>query len=280
MTTQQEKAAFLQNFHQQGASLLLPNAWDVASARLFEEAGFPIIGTTSAGIAFAHGYVDGQQISRDEMLHILTPLIASVQVPVTVDIEAGYGPTPEDVAKTIQGVIAAGAVGVNLEDNTGGFPLLYSPQVQAERIAAARLVAEHANLALFINARIDTYIFMVGEEATRLEDTLQRASIYLEAGANGIFVPGVIDPSIIHVLVQEIPAPLNVMVMPGAPSVPELFKLGVARVSIGGAAMFATMGLVRDIARELREHGTYNHLARHPYGFAEACKLFAKSNAS
>src|SRR5205814_1732255 len=134
--TQREKAELLLRLQQHGSSLLLPNAWDVASARLFEQAGFSAIGTTSAGIAFAQGYTDGQQISRTEMLSIVARIVAAVEVPVTADIEAGYGQAPEEVAKTIQGVIAAGAVGVNLEDNTGMFKPLYPLEEQVERIAA------------------------------------------------------------------------------------------------------------------------------------------------
>jgi 2-methylisocitrate lyase-like PEP mutase family enzyme len=171
MTSQSAKAELLLKLHEKGASLLLPNAWDIASARLFEEAGFPAIATTSAGIAFANGYPDGQQISRDEMLQAIARIAAAVQVPVTADIEAGYGPKPEDVATTIRGVIAAGAVGVNLEDNTGRFQSLYTIEEQVERLAAARETATDAGLALVINARTDTYLFQVGAEETRLEET-------------------------------------------------------------------------------------------------------------
>jgi 2-methylisocitrate lyase-like PEP mutase family enzyme len=274
MTLQNAKAELFSQWHHKDASLLLPNAWDSASALLFERAGFPAIGTTSMGIAFAYGYPDGQQISRDEMTQVITRIAAVVQVPVTADIEAGYGPTVEDVAQTIREVIKAGAVGVNLEDNTGAFKPLYSMEEQALRIAAACEEARWAGLPLVINARTDTYLFHIGEEATRLEETIRRARAYLQAGANSVFIPGVTDPALIQVLVREIPGPLNIMVGPGAPPVPELFKLGVARVSIGGAAMLATMGLVRDMARELREQGTYEQIARHAYEFTEACKLF------
>jgi 2-methylisocitrate lyase-like PEP mutase family enzyme len=274
MTSQNAKAERLLQWHQKGASLLLPNAWDNTSALLFERAGFLAIGTTSMGIAFAYGYPDGQQISREEMMQVITRMVAVVQVPVTADIEAGYGPTVEDVAQTIREVIKAGAVGVNLEDSTGVFKPLYSVEEQAQRIAAAREEARRASLSLVVNARTDTYLFHIGDQTTRLEETIRRARAYLQAGANSIFVPGVTDPSLIQVLVREIPGPLNIMVGPGAPPVPELFKLGVARVSIGGAAMLATMGLVRDIARELREQGTYEQLALHAYEFPEAWKLF------
>ncbi len=274
MISQNAKAERLLQLHQKGASLLLPNAWDSASALLFEKAGFPAIGTTSMGIAFAQGYPDGQQISREEMMQVIARMAAVVQVPVTADIEAGYGPTVEDVAQTIREVIKAGAVGVNLEDSTGVFQPLYSVEEQVRRIAAAREEARRANLPLVINARTDTYLFRIGDETTRMEDTINRARAYLQAGANSVFVPGVTDPSLIQVLVREIPGPLNIMVGPGAPSAPDLFKLGVARVSIGGAAMLATMGVVRDIASELREQGTYEQIARNAYEFTAAWQLF------
>jgi 2-methylisocitrate lyase-like PEP mutase family enzyme len=278
MTLQNTKAELLLKYQQDGARLLLPNAWDCASARLFEEAGFPAIGTTSAGIAFAQGYSDGQQIPRDEMMQVIARIAATVQIPVTADIEAGYGPTTNDVAETIRAVIAAGAVGVNLEDNTGALKPLFSLEQQVERIAAAREEARRSDLNLVINARIDTYLFAIGEETTRLDDTIRRGKAYLQAGANSIFVPGAADPALIEILVHEIPAPLNIMVWPGMLSAPELFKLGVTRVSIGGAAMFATMGLVRNIARELQEQGTYEQIALQAYGFTDAWKLFQEKS--
>jgi 2-methylisocitrate lyase-like PEP mutase family enzyme len=276
MTQQNAKAELLLKYHQNGATLLLPNAWDCSSARLFEEAGFPAIGTTSAGIAFAQGYPDGQQIQRDAMMQVIARIAATVHVPVTADIEAGYGPTAADVAETVRAVIAAGAVGVNLEDNTGMSRPLYTLEQQVERIVAAREAARRAGLALVINARTDTYLFAIGEESTRLDDTIRRGKAYLQAGADSIFVPGAADPSLIEILVHEIPGPLNIMVGPGMLSAPELFKLGVARVSIGVAAMLATMGLARAIARELQEQGTYEHIASQSYAFADAWKLFQK----
>ncbi len=275
MTSQAEKAELFLKLHHKGSSLLLPNAWDIASVKVFEQAGFPAIGTTSAGIAFANGYPDGQQISRDEMLAQIKRMVAAVDVPVSADIEAGYGPIPDDVAATIKGVIEAGAAGINLEDNNGLPNDLYGVEAQEHRIKAAR---HTAGAALVINARIDVFLHQVGPEANRLDETLFRAKAYLDAGADCIFVPGVVDRPTIETLVREIPAPLNIMAGPGAPSTPELFKLGVTRVSVGVAAMLATMGLVRDIANELRETGTYEQIARHPYGFGEASTLFAKKN--
>ncbi|QBD79348.1 isocitrate lyase/phosphoenolpyruvate mutase family protein [Ktedonosporobacter rubrisoli] len=279
MTTQHTKAELLLKSHKTATGLLLPNAWDCASAKLFEAAGFSAIGTTSAGIAFAQGYRDGEQIPRKEMLAVIARIAAAVQIPVSADIEAGYGPAPADVAETIHEVIKAGAVGVNLEDSIG-MSSLYSIPQQTERIKAARAEGQRAGLPLVINARTDTYLFSIGEEATRLQDTLERGKAYLEAGADSVFVPGVGDPALIEELVRGIPGPLNVMVGPGMLSAPKLFKLGVKRVSVGGAAMMATMGLIWDIACELYVQGTYEQMASHPYDFSAAWKLFTPATTA
>jgi len=273
---QREKAELLLQLQQPGSSLLLPNAWDAVSARLFEEVGFPVIGTTSAGIAYAHGYPDGEQIPREEMLQVVARIASIVQVPVTADMEAGYGNTAADVAETIREVIAAGAVGVNLEDSTANpTEPLYPVETQTERLAAAREAANRANIPLVINARIDTYLAHVGEGQARLEETIQRGKAYLQAGADSVFVPYLIDPTIIQILVRDVPGPISLLAMPGAPSAPELFHLGVVRISIGSRAMAATMGLVRKIAQDLRDHGTYEAMSHEPYSRDEAQVLFA-----
>jgi 2-methylisocitrate lyase-like PEP mutase family enzyme len=201
------------------------------------------------------------------MLTQIKRMAAAVNVPLSADIEAGYGPTPEDVATTIKGVIEAGAAGVNLEDNNGLPNALYGVEAQENRIKAAR---QAAGSALVINARTDVFLHQVGPQANRLEEAILRAKVYLDAGADCIFVPGVVDDETIGVLVRQIPAPVNIMAGPGAPSTPELFGMGVTRVSVGVAAMLATMGLVRDIANELRQTGTYDQIARHPYNYGEA----------
>lgn len=278
MTSQVAKAQQFLQLHQNGVGLLLPNAWDIASARLFEASGFPALATTSAGIAFASGYPDGQHISREEMLGVVRRIVAAVRVPVTADVEAGYGDAPEAVAATVQAVITSGAVGINLEDDTGQPHTLYSQSAQVERVAAARETAAAAGIPLVINARTDVYLAQVGQPETRLAETLKRAGAYVEAGADCIFVPGVVDPSVIQVLVREIPVPLNILVGPGAPPASDLFAMGVARLSVGSAAMRAIMGLTRDIAHELRQQGTYDQLAMHPYTYAEANRLFSSGD--
>lgn len=235
--------------------LVLPNAWDAGSARLMELAGAKAIATTSAGISWSHGLHDGQKLSRDEMLSVIARILRRVEVPVTADIEGGYGAgAPQDVAATVRAVAALGVAGINLEDSPGrdGQKLL-DPGTQAERIAAAR----EAGGELVINARTDVYLFEVGEPATRFAEVCRRAAVYRAAGADCVFVPGLIDRDIIAALVKEIGCPLNIMAMPGAPSVAELTALRVARVSVGPLIIQAAFAATRRATRELLGAGTY-----------------------
>lgn len=279
MTTisQQTKAALFRDLHHAPPILVLPNAWDAASAKLFELAGFKAIGTTSAGIAHSLGYVEPQRISREEMLQSVRRITKSVQLPVSADMEAGYAFTPEGVADTVKGVIAAGAVGINLEDSPGdtGNPLV-DPTLHADKIHAARVTADALGMPFVINARTDVYLFAVGEPSTRFDNAVRRANAYREAGADCLFVPGVADPEIIARLVREIHGPINILANPGVPSAPELQRLGVARVSMGSGPMRATMALVRHIAKELMETGTYRAFTEDTIPYSEANKLFQK----
>ena len=232
--------------------LLLPNAWDVASARVIQQAGFGAIATTSAGVAFSLGYPDGQRISRREMLEAVRRIATSVQVPVTADVEAGYGNRPEDAARTAQEVLAAGAVGMNLEDATGDpqSPLL-DLALQVERVNAVR------ELPIVLNARTDVYLLEIGAPEKRYDEALRRLAAFRDAGADCVFVPGVRDPATIARLVKDLQCPVNILGGPGTPSVPELQKLGVARVSLGSGPMRAALGLLRRLAEELKSAGTY-----------------------
>jgi 2-methylisocitrate lyase-like PEP mutase family enzyme len=236
-------------------TLILPNAWDAASARVIQQAGFSAIATTSAGIAFSLGYPDGQRISREEMLAVVGRIVKAVTIPVTADAEAGYGPRPEDAARTARDVLATGAVGMNLEDATSDPQQpLFDLSLQVERIQAVR------ELPIVLNARTDVYLLEVGAQEKRYDETVRRLSAYRDAGADCVFVPGLRDPAIIGRLVKDLHCPVNILAGPGSPSVPELQKLGVARVSIGSSAMRATLGLLRRIAEELKSAGTYTAL--------------------
>jgi 2-methylisocitrate lyase-like PEP mutase family enzyme len=252
--------------------LLLPNVWDVASARAFEQSGFEALATTSAGIAFTLGYPDGQKISREQMLGSVARIARAVKVPLTADVEAGYGDRPEDAGETARGVINAGAVGMNLEDGTNRPGQLVELPLQLEKIRAVRESALQSGVSLVLNARTDVYLDSVGAPESRYDETLRRLRAYRDAGADCVFAPGVRDENTISRLVRDLQCPLNILAGPGFPPVPELQKLGVARVSLGSSLMRATLGLVRRMAEELKTTGTYGALQDAP-SHAEVNKM-------
>ncbi|CAM3539786.1 2-methylisocitrate lyase [Deinococcus saxicola] len=265
------------NLHDAG--FLLPNAWDAASARLFEAAGFPAIGTTSAGIAYARGKRDGQTLTREQMCVEVANIVSTVKIPISADIEAGYGDTPADVALTVRTFLDIGVVGVNLEDATGRPDRpLYSLDDQQRRIEAARQAADIAGVPLFLNARTDTYLSAFGDTPQeRWAETVRRGRAYMEAGADSVFVPLLTAPDDITALRAELGGLLTVMAFPGAPTVPEMLRAGASRVSIGQSAMLATLGLTARIAQELRDTGTSEAMQETFYGFQEAEALFTVS---
>ena len=255
---QRERVEILRRLHQGPRILVLPNVWDVVTARIVEAAGFSALATTSAGVAFALGYPDGERISRAEMVAAVRRIAARVRVPVTADMEAGYGRTPpQAAAETAREVIAAGAAGLNLEDAPADGDGLFDVALQAERVRAARESAEAAGVPLVINARTDVFLASIGAPETRLSHAVRRLNAYRAAGADCLFAPGVTDRATIATLVREVGGPLNVLAGPGCPPVPELEALGVRRLSLGSGVMRATLGLVRRIAGELQGPGTF-----------------------
>src|SRR5690349_11373087 len=256
-TTQRERAEAFRRLHAGPAILVLPNAWDAATARLVEAAGFPALATSSAGVAWALGYADGERISRGEMLAVVRRIASSVRVPVSADMEGAYGPTPEAAAETARGVIAAGAVGLNLEDGTNEGRLV-DIALQQDRIRAMREAGAAARLPLVINARTDAFEVKEWSPTERLAAAVRRANAYRAAGADCLFVPHVSDAVTISRLAREIEGPLNVIAGPPAPTIPELERLGVKRASLGPRVVQAALGLVRRAATELRERGTYD----------------------
>jgi 2-methylisocitrate lyase-like PEP mutase family enzyme len=258
---QKEKAIAFRQMHRGPTILVLPNAWDVISARIMEEAGFGAVATTSAGVAFTLGYPDGQKISREEMLARVTRIARAVRVPVTADVESGYGHRPEDAASTTLGVIGAGAVGMNLEDGTGdpATPLVDLSR-QIEKIHAVREAAMKSKVLIVLNARTDVFLDKVGPEESRYDATLKRVIAYRDAGADCVFVPGLSERELIGRLVKDVQCPVNILVGPGSPSVNELEELGVARITVGSALMRATLGKVKKAVEELKNSGTYDEL--------------------
>ena len=253
------QAIQFRQLHRGPGVLILPNAWDVASARIFEKAGFPAIATTSAGIAFSLGYPDGQRIPREEMMARIGRITRAVHVPVSADVESGYGSTAEDAARTTRELIQAGVAGMNLEDASArrDQPLI-DLQLAVEKIRAAREAAMQLRAQIVVNARTDVFLLPGGNPDADYSEALRRLVAFREAGADCVFAPGLKDAETIGRLVKAVACPLNILAVPGTPSIPELGKLGVARVSVGSGPMRATLGLLRRVAEELKTSGTYS----------------------
>jgi 2-methylisocitrate lyase-like PEP mutase family enzyme/predicted thioesterase len=258
---QKQKAETFHALHHGPSILILPNAWDAASACILEQAGFPAIATTSAGIAFSLGYPDKQKVTRSEALSVIARIARAVKIPVSADVESGYGDRPEDAAQTAQGVIESGAIGLNLEDaNHEQERKLVDLSLQLEKIKAVQETAAKAGIPLVLNARTDVYLEQVGGPETRYDETIRRLSAYRDAGADCVFAPGVSDATIIARLTKDLRCPINILASPVTPSAPELQKLGVARVSTGSGTTRASLGYLRRFAEELKTTGTYKSL--------------------
>jgi 2-methylisocitrate lyase-like PEP mutase family enzyme len=271
---QAEKAELFRRLHQGPPILRICNVWDAASARIVEQAGFPAIATGSAGVAFALGYPDGEAIPPEEMLGQVRRIARVVSVPVSADLEAGY----QNVERTAEGLVEAGAVGLNLEDFQDG-ELLDIP-AQAAKIRAVRKVGERVGVPIVINARTEIYLAEIGEEGTRLERSVERLRVYRDEGADCLFVPGVRDEETIARLVDAVKFPLNILASAGSPDVGRLEALGVARVSVGSGPMRATLGLMRRIAEEFRDPGSYAAMLEGAVPYSEANELFRKSRVT
>src|SRR6059058_1643008 len=249
---QAEKAEQFRKLHHGPRTLLLPNAWDVVSARILEECGHPAIATSSAAVAFSLGYPDGQRISRGEMLEVAGRIARAVEIPVTADLEAGYGTTVKDMVEAGKAAIAAGVIGMNLEDITGDDESSFVDlPLQVEKIRAICETAKSLGVSFVLNARTDIYLMPIGPEATRFERTVERLRAYRDAGATCLFAPGLYDRQTISKLVKAVAAPVNILANPACPAIAELEKMGVARVSAGSGVMRAAMGAVQRAGKEM-----------------------------
>lgn len=256
VTALKAKAEAFAAMHSADKMLVLANAWDVITARLFVDAGFPAIATTSGGVAFAQGYPDGERISRDEMVAVVGAIASRIPVPLSADMEGGYGPAPEDVAETVRRTIAAGAVGINIEDGAkGGSEPLIAFTLAVERIRAGREAADGLGVPMVINARTDGFHTASGPDV--LDEAVRRANAYFDAGAGCLFVPWARDRATIAELVRQIDGPVNILAAPDTPPTAELQALGVARVTVGASMCRAALAFLRGAARELGEKGTY-----------------------
>ena len=249
-----DKAATLRALHE-GPGFVLPNAWDAGSARVLEQVGFAAVATTSAGIAWSCGLPDGGALGREQMLEQVGRIVAAVSVPVTADLEAGYGNSPDEVGRTVARAAELGAVGANLEDAADG--VLFGIGEAVERIAAARAAAPRDTFVL--NARTDTYFAATTSDA--FAETVERAVRYVEAGADCVFVPGVVEADTIRRLAAAVPGPLNVVAgLANTIDAGTLFSLGVRRVSLGGSLARTALSVLERAGRELLDAGTLGFL--------------------
>ena len=271
---QRSKAELLRQLHQGPRILVLANVADAITARIVESEGFPAVASSSAGVAAVLGYADGERIPRSEMLFMVSKIANAVSIPVTADLEAGYG----DPGGTVRALIAAGAVGLNFEDRVGN--IMTPLATQLDRIKEIRAAADSAGVPIVLNARTDIYLARDGEESTRFERSVERLNAYWEAGADSLFAPGVYDAPTIGRLVKAVKGPLNILAMPGTPAVPELENMGVRRVSVGSGTSRVALGAFRRFVRQLGEDGAFSALASEALSSTEVQRLLSRADAA
>jgi 2-methylisocitrate lyase-like PEP mutase family enzyme len=258
--TQQQYAETFRGLHKQGNPLVLFNAWDVATAKAIAKTS-PAIATSSGAVASALGYADGENAPLDVVAGLVSRISAAVSVPVSIDLEAGYGDTPDAAAKSAATILRAGAIGINIEDGlSGGKRQLVSPERHAGKIKAVRDAAQQLGIHLFINARTDPFLLKFGSPDECLNEAVRRAKVYAEAGADGIFVPGLTDLALIEKIVQLTPLPVNIMVTQGIPEIADLTRVGVRRISLGPWPMLAAMRVIGQAAAAVvasKQYGTF-----------------------
>jgi 2-methylisocitrate lyase-like PEP mutase family enzyme len=269
LKSQKEKAEDFRALHHGKRILILPNGWDVPSARVFEDAGFPAIATSSAGMLVSLGYPDGEVIGRDEFVSTVGRIARVLSVPLSADIVAGFGKTTKEVLVTVKAILKTGAVGINIEDFTHATKKLNPIERQIENVKAIRKLGETTGIPLVINARTDALRFAEGEEGARFKEAVRRATAYRDAGADCVYPMGLTDTASIANFVKALDFPINVMVRKGLPPISELERLGVARVSFGPSPTYVAMGLLKRAAKEVFEKGTYENLIEGAITFDE-----------
>jgi len=273
LPSQIDKAQDFRGLHHGKKILILPNAWDVPSARVFENEGFPAIATSSAGLMVSLGYPDGEVIDRDELVAAIRRIGRVLSVPLSVDIVAGFGRTTKEVLVTVKAILKAGGVGINIEDFAHATKKLYPIERQVENIKAIGKLGKTLGIPLVINARTDALRFGTGDDEARFAEALRRAIAYRDAGADCVYPMGLTEELSIRRFLKELDFPINVMVRKGLPTVSELERLGVARISFGPSASYAAMGLLKRASKEVLEKGTYQNLVDGAISFDELNSL-------
>lgn len=280
MTDQAEKAEAFRRLHRGKKILILPNGWDVASARMFEECGFPAIATSSAGMMVSRGYPDGERIGRRELFDSIRRIAQALSVPLSADIVGGFGRTPKEVVGTVRRVVEAGAIGINIEDSVHETKQLVAIAAQVETLRAIRALRDSHDVPFVINARTDALLHATGSSEDKLAETIRRGVAYRDVGADCIYPMGLTDAGMIRTFVRALGFPVNVMVRKGLPPVEELERLGVARLSLGPSASYASMGLLRRASEELIERGTYRTLLDGAISYEELNSLAGPRRAA
>ncbi len=273
MSSQAEKAEAFRSLHDRKRVLILPNAWDVPSSRVFENEGFLAVATSSAGMLVSLGYPDGEEIPQREFVSAVGRIAKVLSVPLSVDVVGGFGNTPEGVARSVKAVVNAGAVGINIEDFVHSFKKLLPVEKQAARLRALVKLRKTLKVPFVINARTDALRFALGGGEEKFEEAVRRAKAYRDVGADCVYPMGLTEPDAISRFVRALDFPVNVMVRRGLPPVRELQRLGVARVSFGPSASYAALGLLHRASKEVREKGTYETLVDGAISFDELNSL-------
>ncbi len=268
MNTKDEKlelqiklAGEFRSMHSFGNFFVIPNAWDVPSARIFEEAGFASVATSSAGMSVSLGYPDGESIPKNEFMASVRRVARVLSIPLSVDVVSGFGRNNEEVVGSIREVVESGAVGINIEDFDHGKNELFDPEEQGQKIRAIRIMAEDTGIPLVINARTDAFSgSKAGDTDARLESAIKRSEKYIEAGADCVYPVGLADHDSISRFVESVKFPVNVMVRKGLPEISALKQIGVTRLSFGPAASYAAMGLLWRIGKDILERGNLDKL--------------------
>ena len=256
------------SLHKQADLLILPNAWDAASARIIEAAGAKAIATTSAGVSWALGFADGDELPPKMLAEVAARITNVIKIPLTVDFEGGYTKNPARIGETLKPILQAGAVGINIEDGED------KPALLAKKIESARKAAERARVNLFINARTDVYLAEIGRPERRVDEVIERAALYRAAGASGLFVPALTEPQVIKTIASAIKMPLNVMARPNLPKGKELKKLGVSRLSAGSSISQAIWSQTSEFAKKFLATGDSGVFGKNGLGYAQLQSLF------
>jgi 2-methylisocitrate lyase-like PEP mutase family enzyme len=269
-----KKVDYFRSLHYANHMLILPNAWDAATARLFEDEGFKAVATTSAGMMVSLGYEDGEYISKDEFISAIARIAEAVTVPLSVDLVSGFGDNEKQVANMVKEVADKGVIGINIEDFEHASKKLLSVEKQVNKIKAIK----KSGIDIFVNARTDALRFAAGTEESKFKEALARGEAYKNAGADCIYPMGLVDKEKIASYVDKIDFPINVMLRKGIPSINDLEELKVARLSFGPSAIYATMGLLKKASRQILNDRRFEILLEDAISYEELNSLAKKRN--